>query len=282
VDLVERVCLVRPKGLPRWYSKSAPLFAFGLASLGAVGIIDRVVIRTIPYVPITGLHIEQLPCWTALDEALRPMVDLLDSFWVAEVRHETISSISAHYGFLAATPRKLPLLYGRSAQLVVDDQAKWSDARRVKLIRAFATRRKLWTDNLIDLSSVGGVLSLLDQERQHGFLVDVPSIIYALVIRVKQSVDFPLSAHGGPSSDCYKIGLGIYLFPEPKRTARLRAELVAWNAQVRAMGARPYRHGVAPLDARTFEELYGVDALRLRALRARCDPSGLFQQNSSA
>jgi FAD/FMN-containing dehydrogenase len=282
VDHVQRMLLVLPDGSQRLAEPGDELFRFGLATLGAVGIIERVVLRTIPYRPVRRIVITTATSWRALGGVLPTLADEpLDAFWAAEVRVGPGQRILVHRAVdvpehEARGPLPLGLVGYAARSIDVLDHASESSVKRMEMLASLADRRKLWADVLVDASGLDAAMAELDTIRAEGVLANADLIIYVVAIRAGLgSVELPFAPHSGGLGPL-RFGIGIYCFPRPDQVETIRPPLQQWAAKALAAGARPYRYGCIEVGAERSACLYGDAWERLRALRRELDPQELF------
>jgi FAD/FMN-containing dehydrogenase len=281
VDHVQRMLLVLPDGSQRWAEPGDELFRFGLATLGAVGIIERVVLRTMPCLPVTRIVITTAPSWRALGGILPTLVDEpLDAFWAAEVRVGSRQPIIVHRAVdLPEHEARGPLpqwLAGGARSIDVVDHPGDSSRRRMEMLASLADRRKLWADVLVDAAGLDAAMAELDTIRAEGVLANADLIIYLVSVRAGVgSEELPFAPHSGGLGPL-RFGIGIYCFPRADQVATIRPPLQQWAANALAAGARPYRYGCIEVSAERSACLYGAAWERLRELRGELDPQELF------
>jgi FAD/FMN-containing dehydrogenase len=100
VEHVERLRLICPDGIAVWCSprERADLFRSSLAGLGQAGVIERVVLRTIPYVRFTDLYACEHETTDALLDALRLATEAADPRPDHFLAYITAERITSQYG----------------------------------------------------------------------------------------------------------------------------------------------------------------------------------------
>lgn len=289
VDHVERLRLILPDGRGLWCSadEHSEPFAYAMAGLGCVGVIERVVVRTVPYRPWTTLftyHHRDLDAlvdsigWLA-DAAGPPML-----FKALHARGRFVTTYGTHtpamreaMAAMHQPPRPNPRPNHR---WVTPRYRQWRDATVRLWLARFAGHGRLWADYIFDVDGLARFVRflqpLLDRDAFAGCLRSV----YVVAIRRRpRAVRFPLEASdGGVRSMSFGIGLYSMI---PRRDPRL-AERVAGTAaecleQCVEIGGRPYRYGWHQMHERHHRALYGPAYDRLLTLSRELDPAGTLR-----
>ncbi|GGK06725.1 hypothetical protein GCM10010123_40620 [Pilimelia anulata] len=277
VDLVARLRLIRPDGGAVWCGpgERPELYRYGLASLGALGVLDRVVLRTVPYAPLATIAVRRLPTLRALVAAAGRLaaapVDLLSG---------------QHYegGFLATYgvrgDRPLPPALARGAAVRTERDRPLRSLREARRNPADPDRHFLWTDYCLPLAAADAFAAFV-QER---VLADPAYARYrgrVLLLAAGPAAGrpgLPFAPATGLAAGPV-LGFGLY-FAVPRGdaagVARVQGLHRAALAACLAGGGRPYLAGWYELDGPTLRALYGADPAALRALRAALDPAGRF------
>jgi FAD/FMN-containing dehydrogenase len=277
-EQVLRLQLVLPNGDVTWVEPTEELFGFALASLGAVGVIDRVVMRTLPRRAMSRISVERVPRWGDLAADLLELErSSPDGFWAAQMLWEPNAEVLTHTLEDADREADFRLRERSVWSTVVQDHASWSHQRREILLSLFGRRAKLWTDYVFEAGAVPAALSLMDQMRVEKCWEGLPTILYLLPIRREFRRAPPLlAAHAGTTATTLCFGVGVYMFPDPKQVPEASLALTRWSEVCRALGGRPYRYGFTPLSDCARRDIYGRVGDRLRLLRRQLDPLNLF------
>jgi FAD/FMN-containing dehydrogenase len=285
VDHVERLRLISPDGAARWCSPrdDHERFAFALAGSGRLGVIDRVVLRTIPFRPWTTLFTYHYSSLSALVDAIgwletspRQPHLLFKALHSGRRFVATYGVHSATLGEAAGALRRPPVARSAPARRwIVPRYRPWRN-RAVKLwLARFPAHGRLWSDYLFDYEGLQAftrfLQPLLDRDAFAGCLRSV----YILAIRkLPRPVSFPMEASDstrGPMS----FGIGLYsMIPNADALVAERvAETVSrcLDACV-ALGGRPYRYGWHRMSEEMERAVYGPACDRLRAIRSEVDP----------
>ncbi|MGY2122504.1 FAD-binding protein [Nocardia gipuzkoensis] len=263
VDHVERIQLVDGTGTSRWCSRTAhpELFRFALGGLGMVGLIERAVLRTVPYLRYTHVHRAHHATLAELVEhteriAQRDDVDIYCAF----LRRGMLGSTTGWAGGdvkrcadeNCAISRDLPLI-GHS------DTAQTSDTSGDQV--------RLWTDYVVPAGRLAEMAAAVEALLHRPPLNRVRTELYILIVR--RPPDATSFAFTPTSTAPLSIGLGVYTWVDraPATTAAIRDEFRNLMDRCCELGGRPYLYGVHDLDDSLAERLYGTDLDRLARLR---------------
>ena len=290
VDQVERLRLIRPDGDAVWCSASEhpDLFRYGLAGLGEVGVIEKAVIRTVPYRPVT----------TLLTYAHRSFTDLVDSLaWMArddatgpELFKALVAGprVLSTYGVTADSLRQAWTvappedLRGRPVRrrLVAPRYRLWRHLTVLVWVARFGPSRHIWFDYLMGYDALREFASLVEDLLAADAFAGCLKSIYVVGIRRRPDApDLPFEAAGkdGPP---FKVGVGFYtMVPRHDDTRLARVDAAADRCLGRCLelGGRPYLYGWHRLDRETLGRIYGDAVERLGDLRRELDPEGLLR-----
>jgi FAD/FMN-containing dehydrogenase len=284
--LVKRLKLMLPNGISVWASRSEnrELFSFALASLGQIGFLQTVVLRTVVYQPKTWIRIRRFRTLSELIEAMSWMADRhqgsVDFFSGQHFEGEFVAT----HGVRASTdtdalPPDIPASLNQGAwKLYINWHLRSLSGRRRNPWDSNSSY--LWSDYVLNLSNAAEfaafvqerVLRCSDYRRYKGRIL-------VLAVQLPQEIGlFPFSPIGTKMNGV-AVGFGLYFrIPRIDRDGwnRIRTLLrIALECCV-DLGGRPYLAGWHDLDATTWSQLYAEELSRLAALRQRFDPNGLF------
>jgi FAD/FMN-containing dehydrogenase len=288
VDHVERARLILPDGQAVWCSReeNAELFRFALAGVGQVGVLERVVLRSLPERSFARLQMNR-------HRNLREMVDALawtadwkgpaPELFFAEHKAGKLWSIfgSLHETEAAAQasthPEPLVRMERERVHMVVkaemlhkgEDQGEVFDPNTCQVM----------ADYCLDLEGLRRFVAFLEAEPSRFWL---PGMDLLRVLGLSQPEDggrwpFDLRAAFGGTSRVY--GIGLYYQCRRSDRAGLEAVRAAHRACLEKcleLGGRPYLYGWMELDRDARQAVYGQDYARMRTLRQELDPRGLL------
>jgi FAD/FMN-containing dehydrogenase len=290
VDHVDRIRLIKPDGAAVWCSalENTDLFAYALAGLGQVGVIERAVLRTIPHRAFTALFTYHHPnlgdlvdsmAWLAESTIDRPLL-----FKALHARGRFVST----YGVQAANlreaisaTRRPPLHARRVAHTWITPKYRQWRSLVVKLwVARFANCRRLWTDFLFDYEGLTFFTAFLEPLlKQEPFALCLKSVYIVAIRKLPRSISFPLEASEG-IREPMSFGIGLYsMIParDPDLVTRVADTVSRCLEKCIELGGRPYRYGWHQLSERSYRALYGSTYDQLLALKRELDPQGLFQ-----
>ncbi|MEO8678879.1 MAG: FAD-binding oxidoreductase [Vicinamibacterales bacterium] len=303
VDHVESLRIILPDGTPVECSAdhNPELFRFALGGIGAVGVIERVRIRTQSMPAFSRAYVGTSRTWRQALEALReiasmPQGDTLDDA-PAELSATFFTDgrclLRRRYYFatreeaeVAVSPG-LPVIANAKAEPV--DRASWfSEADDVdRWLAQFSGTRKVWADYLLDYLQFCEFMTEIERRARSGHEGHryLPSV-YVLAIRIPSPASaakgFVAASALSPSAGAtgaYRFGCGLYHMVPENDAAGVAATIAACEDLVNRcieLGGRPYLHGVASMSEFTRRQVYGDDYERLLQLRRQHDPDGLF------
>jgi FAD/FMN-containing dehydrogenase len=285
VDLVRRFRLVRPDGSALWCSpETTPdLFRHGLASLGQLGYVERVVLRTLPY------HRRSLVA-VRHHAGLRDLV--ASTTWLLEDDQPGLDFFSGHLGpggCVSTLGVRVPdgerfRPEGRLAEVFTRDSAAyvegWPPRRRTDEDAFDPDVIHSWQDYVVDLAHVERFVDfvtarvLTDEVAGRHFR----RLQLLLDLHPERKGLFPFeAAHGDMRGAAYGFSLD---FNVPRSDAegwravrRLQKETLE---RCMACGGRPYLASGPPLDEATRRRLYGQSYVEHQRLRREHDPLLLF------
>ncbi|MCI0398532.1 MAG: cysteine peptidase family C39 domain-containing protein [Chloroflexi bacterium] len=272
---VRRLRLITPDGTPLWCSpeENAELFRYSLAGLGQVGVIEKVVMQTIPY--------------QALDEPVYYRHPTLANFLntVASLT-EPAAARPPHFAAFAIKDQGIFSEYRYPAGEAGLPPAEAQPVSARPAFRGQDTQEvgfRLAADYLFDFHGLSAYLQFLEALWYTTPLGRYTDWALILAVRSGQSaVDFPLEAApaGNPP---FAFLAGFYPLVPPEDGGGLktvRGILRQTLARCLELGGRPYLYGSHELDEATRLALYGDGYRRLIELRQELDPQQLFNAHS--
>lgn len=287
VDQVERLSLIKPDGeiIQCSARENAELFSYALAGLGQIGLIDKVVVRTIPHTRYTVMY----------NFAHKSMIDMAKSFrWMASggagpdmfkglySRGRAVSTYGVGCGTLAdVSNAEPPVDFGRDARRVVIPQHRFARSLLVSAwVASFGRASRMWVDYVFDYDGLVSFVEFLSNQIGNDAFGGYLKSVYILGIRRKQRLQrIPLEASGAISAPV-TFGVGLYsMVPRSDQSGinRLRAVHATMLEHCVALGGRPYLYGIHEFDENILRRIYGDDYEALQRLKAKLDPAGLFQ-----
>jgi FAD/FMN-containing dehydrogenase len=268
---VRRLRLVTPSGTPLWCSpqEESELFRYALAGLGQVGVIEKVVLNTIPYRTLSEPVVHHYLSPAAFLDGLAQLVARASG----QVPHLVAYAVKDQ-GFFTEScypaGRLPPLPPGAHLTAARPDFRGQNVA---------GEGFRLAADYLFDLAGLAAYLNFLEglwRETWLGAYAD-----WALILAVRNvpaEVVFPLEARpsGNPA---ISFLVGFYPTIPPGDTQGLTAvrEILRRTlTKCLELGGRPYLYGSHELDETTWLAFYGDGYRRLKSLRSELDPRGLL------
>lgn len=246
VDHVRRLRLILPDGEARWCSptEDAELFRFALGGLGRAGVIERVVLETVPYRPLVRLE-----TLTALD------VPDCDFFFIDNGRATAGHNVTAGELFRHSGGDVIPR----------------------ELLHAGAPPRDdahvhLWCDYFIPAAALRAFLDT-EVDRRGLDRMHVLAIAPGRPLRAYT----PLATF---AEERY-FGVGAFYAARANDAQAIGAARVAQRTLLDAclrLGGRPYLCGAHDLSDRDLDAIYGDEHRALERLRTTLDPDGLFNR----
>ena len=282
VDHVERLRLIAPNGRAAWCSPTddAERFGFALAGLGEVGVIERVVMRTMPHRPHSVLFTYRHSSLTGMVASLawlnQSTVERPHLFKANHSRGRFVST----YGMQASTLREALAARRRppvpdmtpAHAWVAPRYRQWRDFAVRLWMSRFVNEGRLWSDYLFDYESLKAFAEFLEPLllEDEPFRSALQSVYIVAVRQQPRLVRLPFEATDalpGPMS----FGIGLYSMI-PGRDAAIATRVAATVSRCLQkcieLGGRPYRYGWHELTPDDFRRIYGPAVDRLSALRA--------------
>jgi FAD/FMN-containing dehydrogenase len=276
VDNVVRLRLIRPDGQVLWCSaqEEAELFRFALAGLGQVGMIERVVMKTVPFQPYTHTLKRH---HNSITEMLQFMPELAAAGSGVEHFNGYISldEIASEYGYGSDRPqlqgdRLAPQLQHSDIPVrsETDFPFRMQDRRDVWLA-AFPEHFQIWTDYIFDYAGVQQFMQFLEPVRQDAPLRQSLKAIYILMIRRPSPATNFAFLPATPGTELL-FSVGLYTMVPRGNPILLAKTLPILQTALQmcgAIGGRSYLYGFNEMDELSKQKFYGADYTRLRELR---------------
>ncbi|MEU1548821.1 FAD-binding protein [Nocardia sp. NPDC005745] len=264
VDHVERIQLIDGTGSSRWCSRHdhPELFRFALGGLGMVGLIERVVLRTLPHHRYIHVHHARHATLTELAEHTEQIAQRDDvDIYRASLRRGRLASITGWrssestrcHAEKCMTLPNLPLAGDID---VAETHAPASD------------QVQLWTDYVVPAGRFAPMLAAVEALLHREPLNRVHMMLYILILR--RPLDATPFAFIPVRTAPVSIGLGVYTSfdKDPAVAAAIRAVFRGLLERCCDLGGRPYLYGANDLDDSLANRLYGAELVRLAQLRS--------------
>lgn len=303
IDHVRALRLITPTGDARWVTPETDyeLFSLVLGAQGTLGIIDRVVIETIPYLPYTTefkLQFRSLMAAAIAGENFCNRSDTPGNFCrldlVGPLLNTKVVELSLGFEFQCKAQAKAfcdqpcaGIAEHKArivSQEVIRDMAHHNNARSSAYISTLTTpgnrHRFFWNDFLFP--GIQEYLAFLQHlEKEHFPRLGNHYLMAGLGLCYPKGPDnlgFPLSGlRRNEGERPWSIGLN-YAVPEILEgvcgeTAR---SLDALQMQCHHFGGRVYRYGYSNAQRQELQEVYQEDYTKLLALKKELDPKGIL------
>ncbi|WP_067800787.1 FAD-binding protein [Nocardia beijingensis] len=264
VDHVERIQLIDGTGASRWCSRTdhSELFRFALGGSGTVGLIERAVLRTVPYRRDTHLHRTRHDSQADLVEHTERMAerDDIDIFY-ASIRHGVCQTV---IGWRGSGPEQCR----DEGCAIVADLSFQGNHAAARTAAPPPGHARLCTDYIVPAGQLAPMLAAVDALRHLDSLNRGLELLWLLIVRRSpEATAFPFTPAG---SAPVSIGVGFCtsLRRELAAVAATRTALRGVLERCLELGGRPYLYGFDVLDAAAAEQLYGTDLPRLAQLRS--------------
>ena len=288
LDQVERLRLILPDGSVRWCSReqNAELFQFALGGFGQVGVIEQVVMRTLPYRPVVRIQLNRFSsfselveaiAWTAGHEGPEP-----DHFFGQQKNGEVLSVFGTSHED-AATAEATPIA-GPAQQMVKNRThalarpSYFIQARTIGDKPMEERPRQYWSDYCFELEGLRAFVKYLEDGPRER-IWSKNCLVRMLGLRRGQT-RWPFDIRSiGTAPRLY--GIGIYYRIEPGEDEKAQLAQAAHRdflARCLELGGRPYLYGSNELTAEQMRQLYGGAYERMRALRRELDPQELLNR----
>ncbi|MBC2879663.1 MULTISPECIES: FAD-binding oxidoreductase [Streptomyces] len=269
-DQVREIELIDGTGRARRCSEreNGELFRFALGGLGQVGFISEVVLRTVPYRPVT--RAARIP-----HTGLADLVDFMRN-------GAQDPAVASYFGMYDRTDwysyvsydADIPDPAGPAETQPVPDYMLYSHGETTKKLHHLLeedTYANLWVDHILAPSGFPGFCARVEELTHEYPLSDTLVALYFLVIRRPPAATRFVLAPVVDAPVQYLIGIFTAADRSDSRaisgTRRVLRELLEACADA---GGRPYLYGTHDFDAELLERFYGAPALRrLEELRGR-------------
>ncbi|NKY48096.1 FAD-binding protein [Nocardia cerradoensis] len=264
LDQVERIQLIDGTGSSRWCSRTehAELFRFALGGLGAVGLIERAVLRTVEYEPRIHEHRADHATLGALAEHTARVARAgdVDSYWGMS-RHGRIRSVTGWRGDGPARPCD-----GENCAVLTESPMWETDPHAAP--PPPADRGRMWADYVVPAEHCVAMFEVVAAQLDRAPFDDPSTMVYALVVR--RPPDPAPFAFAPVLIAPVSVGVGLYatVDRDPAAKADVRQTFRDLQRRCCELGGRPYLYGVVDLDDAKTAGLYGDDLDRLAELRA--------------
>ncbi|WP_280268587.1 FAD-binding protein [Nocardia wallacei] len=262
IDHVERIQLIDGTGTSRWCSRTEhpELFRFALGGLGTVGLIERAVLRTVPYHRDTHLHRIFHTGLADLAEHTEDIArrDDVDVHW-ATMRRGRIFSVTGRRGH---DPRRCE---SDGCSAIADlpfDGHPESDHGPGR-----SGRGRMWSDYVVPAGKLAPMLGAVETLRRRPPLQHIPTMVYLLIVRRPHPGSSFAFAPAGTSPVSIAVGVYTSVDRDPATVAAVRTAFGELLRSCRELGGRPYLYGVTDLERAMAEQLYGPALDRLVELR---------------
>ena len=259
VDQVEQLRLIRPDGAALWCSaqSESALFRGALGGLGRTGVIEQVVMRTLPLRRHYRLILQVHKSLSELASSLAWMLDwpedrssglcfdafLIDGMIVSEYATEGTSPEA-----IPELPQPLRNHIGRPARSFAgQDYSQYVQEKRVAWLNRFPRHHALWSDFFFSYPDFCAFLTFLDEARRSGTLSPHLKAIYVLACR--PSADRPRPPHL-PDTAPLPFSVGMYYMAPPDLwtgagdgPAQLCAARKLCEQRAHELQGRPYLYG---------------------------------------
>jgi FAD/FMN-containing dehydrogenase len=276
VDNVVRLRLIRPDGETLCCSphEHAELFRFALAGLGQVGMIESVVMQTVPFQPYTHTLKRH---HKSITEMLEFMPELADAGSGVEHFNGYISldEIASEYGYFSDRPqlnpdRLIPKLQASDIPVrsETDFPFQMQDRRDVWM-SAFPEHFQIWTDYIFDYAGVQQFMQFLEPLLPEAPLRQALKAIYILMIRRPANATNFAFLPASPGQELL-FSVGLYTMVPRWNPILLAKTLPILQTALQmccTIGGRSYLYGFNEMDELTKHKFYGADYARLLELR---------------
>lgn len=268
---VRRLRLILPDGTAVWCSpeENEVLFRYSLGGLGQVGVIETVVIETIPQPAMTepAYYRHESPA-VFLENLARLMAE------PAGITAEFTGYLLKEQGLFSE------VRYGQGATPIAPAGATSVSGRpafRGQDVEDNGYR--VAADFLFDLDGLAAYLEFLQEVWRTTSLGRYTDWALILAVRAPESGHyFPLEAvPAGRPAMAFLVGCyPVIPLDDPAGLAEVQEIFARALQYAMALGGRPYLYGSHQLDEATWLALYGEDYQQLQTLRRQLDPQQLF------
>ncbi len=291
VDLVERLRLIKPDGEAVWCSteENAELFRFSLAGLGQVGVIEKVVLRTVPSHRWTTLFVYKHDSLRDMAESFAWMSSGEEGprlFKACHSRGRCVSVYGVHSdtagAALAARPPAALSDRPVHRRLVCPRYRSLRNLAVFFWVARFGHRPRVWSDYMLDFQGLRAFARHLRELEARDAFSGCLKATYVLGVRRRpEAPDFAFEAASGSRAPIQYL-VGLYTMVPNRRPhvlERVQQAVGSCLEVAMALGGRPYLYGWHRFAPETIQRLYGADVDRLVELRQELDPDALFQRD---
>jgi FAD/FMN-containing dehydrogenase len=264
-DQVRRIRLIDGQDAARWCSleEHPELFRFALGGLGQAGLIDRVILSTVPYRRFAHLHRVHHASATEMARfAVRLSAEPDVDHYNANINGDQFYSEIGWFHDEKISP--CPTL----DCTIIPDLPFFLHERRERWIAAFPGRVRIWTDYVLPPDRFGVFIDTIENLRNQPPLSGSLKGMYVLLIR--RPTGFTRFAFGPAPHHPVVLGLGVYAMVDQRDALTIVQTCQALRSLLELcceLGGRPYLYGMNSLDATLLRNLYGSDLDQLAALR---------------
>ena len=264
-DQVRSIRLIDGHGTARWCSpeEHPELFRFALGGLGQVGLIDRVVLHTVPYRRFAHMHrVHHTSAADMARFAVRLTADPDVDHYNANINGNQFYSEIGWFHADEILPCSAPDC------TIIPDLPFFLHERRERWLAAFPGHVRIWTDYVLPPDRFGEFIDAVDASRRLPPLSSSLKGMYVLLIR--RPPGFTRFAFVPAAHDPVVLGLGVYTKVDQRAAnaiVRTRQALRSLLELCCELGGRPYLYGTNSLDDALLSQLYGSDLDQLATLR---------------
>lgn len=288
VEQVERLRLILPNGEAIWCSpeENQALFHFGLGTLGQLGIIERVVMKTVPFrkqsVSFGYYHPNLLDLAKSIqwmDESDGPFPDffhalLLDGVILSKYGREYLDGQIERNKW---HPQLMPSRPPAKIQ-AVENYALWSHDVQVHWMKQFPTHKAIWGDYFFDYQGFLQFTEVVTEMREALVAPYIWGVYVTVARKTERSSLFPFIPSSKSSLKQFSYSTGVYnLIPtnDHKGLDQVQELQAILLDECIRLGGLPYLYGSYELDREKMGIIYGEPYQRLREMRQALDPTGL-------
>ncbi|MBF6468882.1 FAD-binding oxidoreductase [Nocardia beijingensis] len=260
IDHVERIQLTDGTGASRWCSRTEnpELFRFALGGLGMVGLIERAVLRTIPYHRYCHVHRTRHGTLTELVEHTESIAQREDiGLHSAFLRRGEFGSVT---GWVGADGDRCD---NQDCAVVADLPLRGQRWAPSELSSGHA---RLWTDYVVPAERFAQMVAAVEPLLHRAASDRIRTELYVLIVR--RAPEAGSFAFAPIDKAPISLGLGVYTWLRRDQAPPIRRMFGDLMDRCCELGGRPYLYGVHDLDRTLAEQLYATDLDRLAQLRS--------------
>lgn len=285
-DQVKRLRLILPNREAVWCSatENPSLFRYSLGTLGQIGILEKVVLQTIP-------HRRQCRLFTYVHKNLNDLVHsmrwmqnpdatLPDFFHAVQLGGEVLSTYGREYldGVIERNKWHPQLMPESPIQVQsVDNYPFWSHQVQEQWISRFDGTVRIWSDYFFDFENFRVFAEYVQNLSQQPDKMPYVWGIYILGTHKTKPTPFPFVPSSLPTSP-FVCSIGIYhIIPENNVNSvqKIQDVLEQLLDKCISLGGRPYLYGTYPWTPQRLSQTYGEDYTALLKLKQELDPQNL-------